>query len=102
PILGMMREDEALRGACENHAVIPGGGAAAQGRKADIARPAGAGDAVAAARRMILERDAAAGRYGLAEHQGGAGWRVDLGLVVHLQNFDIKAFVKRLRDALDQ
>ena len=60
------------------------------------------GMAVAAARRMLVERDLAAGCRGLAEQECGAGRRVDLGLVVHFQDFDIKTLVERLRDALDQ
>ena len=32
----------------------------------------------------------------------GARRRVDLGLVMHLDDFDIETFVQRLRDALDQ
>ena len=58
--------------------------------------------AVAAARRMAVQVDAAAGGGGLAQHQGGARRRVDLGLVVHFEDLDVEAFVERLRDALDQ
>jgi len=86
----------------KDHAVIAGDGAAAQRRKADIARPARAGEAVTAARRMQMEIDAAARRRRLAQHQGGARRRVDLGLVVHLQNFDIEIRIERLCHPLYQ
>ena len=70
--------------------------------KADVARLARAGLAVAAARRMRGEIDAAALRRRAAEHQRGAGRRVDLLVVMHLENLDVEAVVERLRHALGQ
>ena len=52
-------------------------------------RLARAGDAVAAARGMGLEVDAAPLGRRLAEHQRRAGGRVDLHAVVHLDDFDV-------------
>ena len=76
--------------------------AAAQRRKADVAGAARAGLAVAAARRALVEIDAAALRRRAAEHQRGAGRRVDLLVVVHLEDLDVEVLVERLRHALDQ
>ena len=39
---------------------------------------------------------------GAAEHERGAGRRVDLLVVVHFQDFDVVILIERLRDALDQ
>ena len=76
--------------------------AAAQRRKADVALAARAGHAVASAHRTLREIDAAAFRRRAAEHQRGAGWRVDLLVVVHFEDFDIEIGIKRFRHALDQ
>ena len=51
---------------------------------------------------MGVQVDAAAGGGGFTEQQGGARRRVDLGPVMHFDDFDVEAFVQRLRDALDQ
>ena len=95
-------EFDALGGPGENHGVVADHGAAAQRRKADIARAPRAGDAVAAAHRVRREIDAAAGGGGAAEHQRGAGRRIDLLVVMHLENFDVVILIERLRHALDQ
>ena len=68
--------------------------------KADVALLARAGLAVAAARRMLREIDAAALRRRAAKHQRGAGRRVDLLVVMHLENLDVEAVVERLRPRL--
>src|SRR5262249_28755262 len=69
-VLGVMRQDEALRGTGEDHAVVARGRAAAQGRKADVAGPPRAGMAVAAASRMLFKLDATPCRCSFAKHQG--------------------------------
>ncbi len=66
-ILGVVRKRDALIGTCEDHAVIPGGGAAAQRCKADIARPPCAGNAVAATCGAGVQVDVTAGGGGFAE-----------------------------------
>ena len=86
----------------EDHAVLADHGAAAQAGKADVAGLARAGLAIAAARRMRREIDAAAFRRRAAEHQRGAGRRVDLLVVMHLEDLDVEAVIERLRHALGQ
>ena len=101
-VLGAVHQLDPLGGPGEDHAVLADHGAAAQRRKADVARLARAGLAVAAARRMRREIDAAAFRRRAAEHQRGAGRRVDLLVVMHLEDFDVEAVVERLGHALGQ
>ena len=71
-------------------------------RKADVAGFARADMAVARTRRMLVEIDAAALRRRLPEQQRGAGWRVDLLVVVHLDNLDVERLIERRRHALGQ
>ena len=73
-------------------------GAAAKGRKADIAGIARAGMPVAAAHGAILQGDLAAFRRRLAEEERGAGGRIHLHAVVHLQDLDVEVFAERRRD----
>ena len=51
---------------------------------------------------MLRQIDAAALRRRAAEHQRGAGRRVDLLVVVHLENLDVEAVVERLCHPLGQ
>src|SRR4051794_25921126 len=99
-ILRMMRQRQALERAEEAYAVIAGRGAAAQGRKADVAGLARAGDAVAAAVCMLVERDAAAASRRLTQHQCRTRGRVDLHAVMGFDDLDVEALIKRLGDAL--
>ena len=100
-VFGEMRQRQAFERTEEGHAVLAGHGAAAQGGKADVARLARAGDAVAAAIRMLIERDAAAGGGGLAQHQRSARGRIDLHAVMGFDDLDVEALVECLGDALD-
>ena len=59
PVLGMVAQNDPLALAGEDDAVIADHRAAAQRREADVARAPRAGQAVTAARRMVLERNAA-------------------------------------------
>ena len=52
--------------------------------------------------RAFGERAAGARRSGLAQRKRGAGRRVDLVLVVHLQDFDVEVGAEALRRQLDQ
>ena len=61
-----------------------------------------AGHAVAAARRVLCQIDAAAFGRRAAEQQRGAGRRVDLLVVMHFEDFDVVVVVERRRHALDQ
>ena len=61
-----------------------------------------AGVAVAHAHRMLVEIDAAPCRRRLAEQQRGAGGRVDLLVVMHLEDLDVEILVERRRDPLGQ
>jgi hypothetical protein len=82
-------ELEPLALAGEDHLMVAGDAAAAQRREADPARAARAGDAVAAPLAHVVEGDAAAFRRRGAEQQGGAGRRVDLVAMVHLDDLDV-------------
>src|SRR6185436_4381819 len=62
PVLGAMRQLQALAGACENHRMLADHGAAAKRRKADVAGIARAGMPVAAAHGAVLKRNLAAFR----------------------------------------
>ena len=101
-ILGAMGEFDPLGRPGKDHRMLAHHSAAAQRGEADIARLARAGDAVAAAFRMRGEIDAAAGGGGATEHKRSAGRRVDLFVVMHLENFDVVIVIERLRHALDQ
>ena len=61
----------------------------------DLAR---AGVTVAPAFALRLEVDLAAFCGGLAEQQRGAGWRIDLLVVMHLDDLDIELVAERRRD----
>ncbi len=77
--------------------------AAAQGGKADRARRARAGMAVADPDAVFGQLDAAARRGRLAEQQRGARRRVDLVAMVHLQDLDVEiGRVERARRLLHQ
>ena len=86
----------------KHHRVFADHVAAAQCRKADVAGSARAGVPVAAAHGAFIEIDAAAFRRRAAEHERGAGRRIDLLIVMHLEDFDIECGVQRLGDALGQ
>jgi len=94
-----MGQFDALPVAGEDHAMVARHRAPAQRGKADIAGMARAGVAVAAAHRISVEVDAAAFRRRAAEHQRGAGRRIDFLVVMHLEDFDIEGIVQRLGDA---
>ena len=51
---------------------------------------------------MLLEIDRAALRRRPAQHQRGAGRRVDLLVVVHFEDLDVELVIEGLRHALDQ
>ncbi len=69
--------------------MIADDGAAAQRRKADVARLARAGMAVARAHGMFGEIDGAPARGGFAEQQRRARGRIDLHAVMHFENLDV-------------
>ena len=102
PILGTMGEFDALGRTGKNHRMVADNRAAPQRGKADIAGAPRTGHAVAAAHRALGEIDATARRRGAAEHERGAGRRVDLFVVMHFDDFDVVVLAERLRDALDQ
>ena len=102
PVFRMMSQRDALIRTSEDDAVISGHGAAAERGKTDIARLAGAGEPVASARRVLIQHDLAAAGRRLPQHQRRAGGRIDLGLVMHFENFDIEILVQRLRHPLHQ
>src|SRR5262249_38424466 len=94
-IFGVMRQRQSLGGTAEDQAVIARRRAAAQRCKADVTGSARTGMAVAAARRMVCKLDAAAIGGGFTKHESSAGGSIDLGAVMHLDDFDIKALVER-------
>src|SRR5713101_3248234 len=51
---------------------------------------------------MLGEIDASALRRRTTKHEGGAGWRVDLLVVVHFEDLNVEFVVEGLRYALDQ
>jgi hypothetical protein len=51
---------------------------------------------------MLIEIDISALRRGTPQHQRGAGRRINLPAVMHLQDLDVELLIERLRDALDQ
>ena len=93
-----MGQLDALVRAGEDHAVLARDVAAAQRREADVARFARAGVAVAPALALLLEVDLAALCGGLAEQQRGAGGRIDLLVVMHLDDLDVELVAERRRD----
>ena len=76
--------------------------AAAQACKADIASFALASDAVARPLCDVVKIDPAALGGGATHADGGAGRRIDLVLVMHLEDFDIEIVVQRGRNLLGQ
>ena len=77
-------------------------GAAAQRRKTDVAGAARAGMSVARTHRALIKSDAAPGRSGLAEQERRARRRIDLLVVVHLDDLDVEILIERLGDLLHQ
>ena len=75
----------------EDHAVLADHGAAAQARQSRC-RPALRAPVWPSrlAHRMLVELDAAAFRRRAAEQQRGAGRRIDLLVVMHLEDFDVE------------
>src|SRR5262249_4932616 len=93
PVLGPMVELDALSRPREDHCVIAHPRAAAQRGKADIAGATRAGMAVAAALGALIEIDPAALRRRAAEHQRRARRRIDLLVVMHLEDLDVEILV---------
>ncbi len=89
-------------GAGKDHAVIADHRTAAQRGKADVAGAARAGVAVAALHRALIEVDAAAFRRRAAQHQRGAGRRIDFPVVMHFEDLDVEILVERPGDLLHQ
>src|SRR5581483_12483234 len=71
-------------------AVLADDRAAAEGSETDIIAPARAGVAVTASDRMRREIDAPSRGDGAAEEKGRARGRVDLVLVMHLEDLDVE------------
>ena len=90
---------DALAGAGEDHPVLADHVAAARARQSRY-RPRGAGRyrRRGCVTPRSLQRDLAAFGGGLAEHQRGAGRRVALVAVVHLQDLDIEFRAERCGD----
>lgn len=86
---GVVGEGDLLGAGGEDGAVAAGDLAAAQGSKSDIAIPARAGMAVAAADHDISQRHIAPGGNGVAKAERGAGRGVYFLAVMHFQNFGI-------------
>src|ERR1700674_5350738 len=86
---GAVGDLEALVRAGEDQRVVAHYRAAAQGRKTNVARSPGAGVAVAALHRALAEIDLAPCRRGGTEHERRARRRVDLAVVVHLEDLDV-------------
>ena len=84
------------------HAMLAGIVAAAQGRKADVAALARAGDAVARALALGREIDLAPFGGGLAQRERRARGRIDLVAMMHLENLDVVIIAEALRRLLDQ
>lgn len=97
-----MGELEPLAGAGEDHLVVADDGATAQRRESDRAGLAHAGDAVAAGDARLREIDGAALGRRFAEQDGGAGGRIDLHPVMHLDDLDVPVGAERRRDLPDQ
>src|SRR5258706_525723 len=94
---GAVRDLDALAGAGEKDGVVADRIAAARDREADRPRLALAGHAVAREHRVLLERGAARACGDLAQLERGARRRVDLHLVVHLEDFRVVIGAERLR-----
>src|SRR3974390_3170648 len=95
-IFGFVGELDTLGKTGEDHAVFADDGTATQRRKADVARLACAGVTVAASHRVIVKFDAATFRGRAAEHERGARRRVDLLIVMHLEDLDVERLRARL------
>src|SRR5262249_30063103 len=89
-VLGAMHQLHPLGRAGEDYLVLADHAAAAQACEADVALPPCPGLAVAAARRVLRQIDAAPLRRRTAEHQRRARWCIDLALVVHLEDLDVE------------
>ena len=76
--------------------------AAAQRGEADVARAARAGEPVARPGAVLGKIDSAPMRGRLAEQQRRAGGRVDLHLVMHLDDLHVPGGAERLGGALHQ
>ena len=90
PISGDMRKLDTLARPGKDHPMLADHVAAAERGKADIAFPAWAGIAVAAAHTTFGERYFARFGGGAAQHERSAGRRVALVPVVHLQDLDVE------------
>ncbi len=102
PIGREVAQHDALAVGREQHVMFADDIAAPDGGKSDIAAVARAGDAVATRNFGLIKVDAPALRCGLAQHQGGARWGIDLHAVVGLDDFDIPIGVECCGDLLRQ
>src|SRR3546814_4244007 len=84
----------------EDHRVLPSHVAAAQGGKADLAAGPGADLAFARHAGDLAQRHVAALRRRLAQHQRGAGGRVYLVSVMHLDDLDVVVGIEGPRHLL--
>jgi hypothetical protein len=97
-----VRQAQALVVGQEMHGVIARHAAAAQRGKADRARLALAGDAIAPAHGHVLEAHLPPARRCLAQQQRGARWRVHFHAVVRLDNLDVPVLAQPRRRFLHQ
>ena len=98
----MVAENHPLALAGEDDAVIADDRAAAQRGEADVALAARAGQAVAAARRMVFERNASRRGRRFAKQERCARGRVDLHPMMHLDDLDVEIGPQRQRRAPGQ
>lgn len=102
PVCGHVPDDDPLTFAGENHVMLADDVAAANCRESDIALAPGPGDPVAATVRNFAERAAPAFGSGFAQHQGCSRWRIDLLVVVRLNDLDVKVVAQRRRNLARQ
>src|SRR5262245_37370518 len=89
-IFGLMREFYPLGGTGKDHTVLTHNGSATQGGITDVTGLTSTSVAVTASDGMFVERNTASFRSRPPEHQRGPRRRIDLLVVMHLQNFDIE------------
>ena len=91
---GHMAQNDPFAGTGKQHIMFADDIAAANRAKADCAALTGTGDAVAAPIRHIRQRHTAPGSGSLAQHQRGAGGRIDLFIVMCLDHFNVEILVQ--------
>jgi ribosome-binding factor A len=102
PISGYMAQNNPLTGSGEDHVMLAHDIAPTDGGEADIATLSGTGDPVAPTIGHFVKRHAAPFGGGFAEHQGCARRRIDLLVVMRLDDLDIEIRIERGGDLLGQ